>query len=72
MVTLSGESCLRFYYHMYGNSMGTLKVKLSDQEIFSKSGDQGNQWHMKQISLAGKGTRKVTASLRQFRGGYGC
>ena len=60
MVTLSGRSCLRFYYHMYGNSMGTLKVKLSGQVIFSKSEDQGNKWHMKQIGLTGKGARKVS------------
>ncbi|XP_020615551.1 meprin A subunit beta-like [Orbicella faveolata] len=60
MVSLSGESCLRFYYHMYGNNMGTLKVKLSGQVIFNKSEDQGDKWHMKQISLKGKGIRKLT------------
>ena len=40
--------------------MGTLKVKLSGQEIFSTSGDQGNKWHMKQITLNGKGAKKVS------------
>lgn len=60
MVTLSGQSCLRFYYHMYGNSMGTLKVKLSGQVIFSKSENQGNKWYMKQIGLTGIGARKLT------------
>ena len=40
--------------------MGTLKVKLSGQVIFSKSEDQGNKWHMKQIGLTGKGARKVS------------
>jgi len=59
-VTLSGESCLRFYYHMYGSSMGTLKVQLSNQVIFDESGDKGNMWHLKEIVLKGKGTRKLT------------
>jgi len=72
MVSLSGESCLRFYYHMYGNNMGTLKVKLSGQVIFNKSEDQGDKWHMKQISLKGKGIRKVSAVmvLKVPGGGY--
>ena len=43
--------------------MGTLKVKLSGQVIFSKSENQGNMWHMKQIGLTGKGPRKVSESL---------
>ncbi|XP_078360460.1 low choriolytic enzyme-like [Oculina patagonica] len=60
MVTLSGKSCLKFFYHMYGGSMGVLNVKLSDEVIFSKSGNLENQWHMKQIRLKGTGTKKLT------------
>ncbi len=59
MVTLSGKSCLKFYYHMYGGSMGVLNVKLSHEVIFSKSGNLENQWHMKQIRLKGTGTKEV-------------
>lgn len=66
MVTLSGESCLKFYYHMYGSSMGTLKVQLSNQVIFNESGDKGNMWHLKQIVLKGKGTRRVGARFCHF------
>jgi len=57
---------------MYGNNMGTLKVKLSGQVIFNKSEDQGDKWHMKQISLKGKGIRKVSAVmvLKVPGGGY--
>lgn len=52
--------------------MGTLKVKLSGQVIFNKSEDQGDKWHMKQISLKGKGIRKVSAVmvLKVPGGGY--
>ena len=60
MVTLSGNSCLRFYYHMYGNSMGTLKVKLVNNVIFEESGNHGNQWNMKDIPLEGSGSKKVS------------
>lgn len=58
-VTLSKNSCLRFYYHMYGSNMGTLKVKLLYKVIFEESGDHGNQWNMKDIPLEGSGSRKV-------------
>ena len=59
MVSLTGKSCLRFYYHMYGSSMGKLIVKLWYKVIFEKSGDQGNQWNMGQVRLQGTGTKKV-------------
>ncbi|KAJ7393763.1 hypothetical protein OS493_003422 [Desmophyllum pertusum] len=59
-VTLSGASCLMFYYHMYGSTMGRLRVTLSDIEIFMRSGDQGNQWLMFQQRLEGTGTRVLT------------
>ncbi|XP_064647829.1 meprin A subunit beta-like [Lineus longissimus] len=42
-------ACLRFYYHMYGEDEGTLKVYAKDylgnkQELFEKTGNQGNEW----------------------------
>lgn len=44
----SGPSCLTFWYHMYGNDMGTLKVFIptrdEDDQLWYKSGNQGNQW----------------------------
>ena len=36
--------CLKFYYHMYGANMGTLKVFSGNNKIFTKSGNQGNYW----------------------------
>ena len=38
------SSCLTFYYHMYGSSMGTLNVFSGNATIFTKSGNQGNYW----------------------------
>lgn len=60
MVTLSGKSCLQFYYHMYGASMGTLKVALQDALIFEKSGNQGDAWKMQEIRLQGSGSKEVS------------
>ena len=49
--------CLHFYYHMYGEDMGTLKVIQSflvgddDTVLFEKSGDQGNQWILARVQV---------------------
>ena len=37
-------SCLTFFYHMYGSSMGTLNVFNRDTIIFTTSGDHGYDW----------------------------
>ena len=53
------NSKLTFYTHMYGTSIGTLRIDVSDDggstysTIYSKSGDQGNQWNFETVSLAG-------------------
>lgn len=44
VVYRSSSSCLEFYYHMYGASMGTLNVINGNATIFTKSGDQGDYW----------------------------
>ena len=36
--------CLSFYYHMYGEIMGTLNVFIGNKTVFSESGDHGNTW----------------------------
>ncbi|KAJ8917257.1 hypothetical protein NQ315_002274 [Exocentrus adspersus] len=50
----STDTCLEFYYHMYGAMTGTLRVYLKKasedwyldpkRAVFTKSGNQGNQW----------------------------
>ncbi|XP_019645259.1 PREDICTED: uncharacterized protein LOC109486004 [Branchiostoma belcheri] len=47
----NATSCLRFYYHMYGDGVGTLNVYGRDREgnildgtMWSKSNAQNNQW----------------------------
>ena len=41
----TGElSCLEFYYHMYGSTIGTLNVFSGNVVVFSLSGSQGDYW----------------------------
>ena len=37
-------ACLRFYYHMYGETINTLNVYNGITRTFTNSGNQGNQW----------------------------
>ena len=52
----SGERCLQFYYHMYGEDMGAIHVLYSsdagDKKIWEKQQDQGNQWHLAHVQLS--------------------
>lgn len=53
------NSKLTFYSHMYGASIGTLEIDVSDDgggtysTIYSKSGDQGDQWNFETVNLSG-------------------
>lgn len=52
---LDTEVCLEFFYHMFGATIGSLRVfvkKYSDtwilepkRAVFSKSGNQGDRWY---------------------------
>ena len=52
-------AALRFDYHMYGATTGSLDVEVTSDttwtNIWSLSGDQGNQWYSFSTSLAGMG-----------------
>ena len=48
--------CLHFYYHMYGDQMGSLKVILSPQRgrgigLWEKSQDMGNEWLLANVRI---------------------
>ena len=48
----NGElSCLEFYYHMYGDTMGTLTVFSESAVIFNASGNHGNTWKKAEITI---------------------
>ena len=52
---VNGTRCLKFSYHMYGASMGSLIVyqNMGSQmmELFKKSGNQGNQWKKAELQI---------------------
>lgn len=56
--TASPAASIDFDYHMYGSSMGTLSLELSDDNgaswtsIWSQSGDQGNNWLSQSVDLS--------------------
>ncbi len=51
-VSAKGElACLEFYYHMYGNAMGTLTVFSGNAVVFSKSGNHGAHWIKEEITI---------------------
>ena len=50
------QQCMTFYYHMYGSGMGTLEVKIDGNTLFSKSGNQGNQWLEGKVNVGHSGS----------------
>ncbi|KAL9953484.1 hypothetical protein ACROYT_G040907 [Oculina patagonica] len=51
-VSGNGElACLTFYYHMYGESTGTLTVLSGKKVVFSTSGNHGNDWIKAEIKI---------------------
>lgn len=44
---------MTFYYHMYGQTVGTLNVFNDNKKVFSRSGDLGNTWNVVHIDLSG-------------------
>ena len=45
-------SCLQFYYHMYGDSMGTLTVFSGNAVAFNTSGNHGYHWIKAEITIS--------------------
>ena len=52
----TNDAQLTFWYHMYGTSMGTLNVEVSEDcqnwtNVWSLSGNQGNTWYQTNVDL---------------------
>ena len=45
------QSCLSFYYHMFGASAGTLNVYSGNLKVFTATGNKGDNWFMMEASL---------------------
>ena len=46
-----GLSCLEFFYHMYGDTVGTLTVFSGSGVVFRASGNHGNSWIKAEITI---------------------
>ena len=71
----SGERCLQFYYHMYGEHIGELKVLYSesddiDKELWRETKNMGNQWHLKGVQLPPGSSPYRVSYRRQWRFSY--
>ena len=48
----TGNMCLSFYYHMYGSDIGSLNVSINSKQVFSRSGNKGNQWFKASVTIS--------------------
>ncbi|XP_055957693.1 MAM and LDL-receptor class A domain-containing protein 2 [Patella vulgata] len=52
----TSDSCVTFWYHMFGDHIGTLSAYIvkggkRGNAVWSQKGDQGNQWNLASISV---------------------
>ena len=72
--SLTGDFCVQFYYHMYGSSVGTLRVlRLTGSQrtiVGAFTGDRGNVWHLANIDLPAAQIQQVKfgSSLNDDKG----
>ena len=51
-LTFAGHMCLEFYYHMYGEAIGSLKVTIDEKVVFSRSGHREDKWYKVSINVS--------------------
>lgn len=55
-ISTSQSACVTFYYHMFGQNIGSLNVYTKQvalgQPVWTRSGNQQNQWIQGQFSLS--------------------
>ena len=51
-LTFARHMCLEFYYHMYGEAIGSLKVTIDEKVVFSRSGDREDKWFKASINVS--------------------
>ena len=59
-LSFSGNTCIRFFYHMYGASTGTLNVFVGGKKVFTKAGNQGNSWKEENVKVSEVGYYPVS------------
>ncbi|XP_044182256.1 MAM and LDL-receptor class A domain-containing protein 1-like isoform X1 [Acropora millepora] len=59
-LSFSGATCITFFYHMYGATIGHLEVTVNGRNVFSASGNKGNTWLEASINLNLRGNYPIT------------
>ena len=54
-----GSTCLTFFYHMYGSTIGTLNVIINGNNVFTASGNKGNIWLRAAVDVLASGMYAV-------------
>ena len=62
-LSFNTKKCLSFYYHMYGNTIGTLNVYVGSNKVFTKSGNQGNKWNKASVNITEPEASTVRESI---------
>ena len=62
---LHGVGCLQFYFHMYGDNMGTLRVKVAGRVTWELFGNQGNMWKRATLPLQNLTTDGYRVPMQQ-------
>ncbi|XP_021365213.1 neuropilin-1-like, partial [Mizuhopecten yessoensis] len=63
--SFTGPACVSIGYHMNGNNIGTLSVRLVDENganeelAWSITGPQGNQWHYTEFDIKNVTNRRI-------------
>ena len=58
-LSFSGATCITFFYHMYGATIGRLQVTVNGQTVFSASGNRNSSWFEANINLNLQGNYSV-------------
>ena len=59
----SGNTCIRFFYHMYGKTIDTLNVFLNTINVLQVKGQKGNTWKEANIKVSQAGSYSVSINL---------
>ena len=62
------QSCLSFFYHMYGASAGTLNVYSGNVKVFTATGNQGDSWLIMETDVYLNGV----VSKKKMSSGHTC
>ena len=73
--------CMSFYYSMYGNTMGSLRVYIKDmnnqhlqsngRKVWEMTGNQGESWHHANITIISSTRFKVMIVIKLWNGSLG-